>query len=289
MISAKIITDSISPIDIRLRTFQLIYPRFIHSELMTHRVFSRNAASSRAIPIAKMIEQVETDPALPVWWGKNQPGMQAREELEYWEPKKEYFYDGHRSDWDLVYSPRDEAKNEWLRARNSAVKHAEKLLGLGAHKQIVNRLLEPWQEMQTIVTATEWTNFFNLRRHVDAQPEFKALADCMWDAMQASTPKHLKEGEWHLPYVDEASIVFEGGLTSTLEELKQWSVARCARVSYLNHDKTNPIPEKDVILASQLRTSGHFSPFEHQAMPASEDKFFANFRGWQSYRFELGF
>jgi thymidylate synthase ThyX len=267
---------------------QLMYPRFIHSEFMTHRVFSRNAASSRAIPIKKMMEQVEKDPAMPVWWGKNQSGMQAREELDYWEPREERYFDGHRTERMLVYSPRDEAVMAWKAAARSAVEHAKRLEAIGAHKQIVNRILEPWQWMQTIVTGTEWTNFYTLRRHPDAQPEIKVLADVMHEVTEVSTPIALALGEWHLPYVDLESYLLGGGLCSTVDEMKKWSVARCARVSYLNHDKSEPNPEKDVGLHDQLLSSGHFSPFEHQATPAGTG-FLANFRGWKSYRVELGF
>jgi thymidylate synthase ThyX len=84
MISAKIIADSISESEYgdRITTFELEYPRFIHGELMTHRLFSRNAASSRAIPINKMMDQVLTAPAMPVEWGLNKSGMQAEEMLK---------------------------------------------------------------------------------------------------------------------------------------------------------------------------------------------------------------
>jgi len=289
MISTKIVADSISSSDVRIITMQLEYPRFIHSELMTHRVFSRNAASSRAIPVKKMLEQVEKNPAMPVWWGKNQPGMQAREELEYWEPKNERSFNGMDIDKVWQCSPRDEAKAEWLAAAKSAIKHAERLDRIGAHKQIVNRILEPWQWMQTIITATEWHNFYALRLHPDAQPEFKALAETMWEAKDNSTPTLLEFGQWHLPYVNIEDYLLGGGLASTIEEMKKWSTARCARVSYLNHDKTNPIAEKDIALADQLRTSGHFSPFEHQATPMPGGGMYANFKGWRSYRYELGF
>lgn len=287
MISAKVVADSISSENVRLVTMQLTYPRFIHSEFMTHRVFSRNAASSRAIPIAKMIEQVEKNPAVPVSWGKNQSGMQAREELEHFAPFKERFSDGHRSDWDWVYSPRDRAIQEWHAAKLSAVKHAKEMVALGVHKQLVNRLLEPWQEMQTIVTATEWTNFFKLRRHPDAQPEIKALADEMEKAMSESQPKLLHAGEWHLPY---AIVNLNDVLSAdTLAQMKKWSTARCARVSYLNHDKQEPEAAKDEDLHDKLLQSGHFSPFEHPATPGDGSRMYANFRGWQSYRSELGF
>lgn len=287
MISAKIVADSVSPDGVRLVTMQLIYPRFIHSELMTHRVFSRNAASSRAIPIKKLIEQVQQDPAMPVYWGKNQPGMQAKEELEDHPPREVLYFDGHRTERDLVYSPKQRAISMWKQAARSAVKHAEELAQLGVHKQIVNRLLEPWQNMQTIVTATEWDNFYNLRRHPDAQPEIKALADAMWDAMADSAPRPLKAGEWHLPYINHN--LDDVIRAESLEQMKKWSTARCARVSYLNHDKSDPDPVKDESLHDTLRESGHFSPFEHQATPGSSASTYANFRGWKSYRYILGF
>lgn len=261
-ISAKVITDSLSPDGVRLTTVQLTYPRFIHSEVMTHRVFSRNAASSRAIPIGKMIDQVLMDPAMPVSWGKNMPGMQAKEELDP--------------------STRAEAMAIWLNARRSAATYAEQMMNLRVHKQIVNRLLEPFQEMKTIVTATEWTNFYNLRRHPDAQPEIKALADEMWVAMENSKPVQLNYGEWHAPYCDVSDR------SADLNLLKKWATARCARVSYLTHDQKKPDPAKDETLHDRLLESGHFSPFEHIATPARGNGFNANFRGWKSYRFELG-
>lgn len=258
--SAKVIADSISPYGVRIITLQLSYPRFIHGELMTHRSFSRNAASSRAVPVQKTIEQVLTNPVIPSYWGKNQSGMQACEELDSADKQK--------------------AIAEWLAASKSAVKHAQLLMKIGVHKQITNRLLEPFQEMHTIVTATEWDNFYTLRRHPDAQPEMKELADVMWEAMNNSTPTTLNFGEWHLPYVTETH--------GSLEQKRQWSTARCARVSYKTHDNKNPDTAKDEILHDRLLQSKHFSPFEHQASPAEPNKFYANFRGWNSYRFIMG-
>lgn len=292
MISSKVIADSVSELGLRITTLQLRYPRFVHSEFMTHRVFSRNAASSRAIPIKKMIEQVANDPAMPVFWGKNQSGMQAREELEYHPPRTVHYDDGHQGHYGgeyVIHSPRDMAMFEWKAAREDAIRHAERMIALGVHKQIVNRLLEPWQWMQTIVTATEWDNFYKLRRHADAQPEIKALADEMFISMEKSSPKQLHYGQWHLPYVTEGDVVFYGGLTATMDEMKKWSTARCARVSYLTHDNNNPLIEKDEELHDKLLQSGHFSPFEHQAQPWDKDQMFANFRGWMSYRTQLGF
>lgn len=261
-ITAKVIADSVNTYDQRITTLELQYPRFIHSEFMTHRVFSRNAASSRAIPVAKMIRQVQEDPAMPIHWGANQPGMQAASEIQ--------------GDARIL------AAGAWINAAGSAALAAQELMALGVHKQVANRLLEPFQLMRTIVTATEWGNFFHLRDHEDAQPEIRALAVAMRDAMEASTPKRLREGEWHLPYVleSEVRLVRE-------EVLRMLSTARCARVSYLTHDGQTPDVDKDIALYERLVGSHpiHASPAEHQATPAkyATDRS-GNFKGWIQHR-----
>lgn len=260
-IEAKIILDSINPNGVRLTTMQLKYQRFIHSEFMTHRVFSRNASSSRAIPVAKMIEQVLTDPATPVHWGKNQTGMQAKEEL--------------------TQPERIRVQSLWKETSMKAAEFAESMHNLGAHKQIVNRILEPFQWIHVVITATEWNNFYALRDHPDAQPEIQELARVMKLVHINSIPKLLQEGEWHLPYIH----AYEHNQYDYVDLLK-FSAARCARVSYLLHDGTEPNPEKDLKLHDQLTQSvpPHMSPVEHQAQSRTEDKFFANFRGWKQYR-----
>ncbi|MGH9160931.1 MAG: FAD-dependent thymidylate synthase, partial [Vicinamibacteraceae bacterium] len=156
---ADVLLDSVSPAGCRLTTFVLTYPRFVHAELLTHRVFSRNSSSSRAIPVRKLLEQVAAEPVVPVWWGKNQPGMQARAELE---PAQQ-----------------EEARRLWLEARDQAVAIAGKFTALGGHKQIVNRLLEPWMWITVILSGTTYENFFGLRCHLDAQPELRTLAEMM--------------------------------------------------------------------------------------------------------------
>lgn len=260
-ISAKIIADSISPAGIRITTMELNYHRFIHSEFNTHRMFSRNASSSRAIPVEKMLDQVRNNPAMPIHWGKNQPGMQAREETPHI----------------------DMAIIRWRQAASSASYRAEVLIqDCELHKQITNRVLEPFQYIKVIVTATEWDNFFKLRLHVDAQPEISELARCMKEAMQLSEPTPLTEGEWHLPYVkttrkeydDSQEFWSQGYDTAGLSDEKaiKCSVARCARVSYNNHDNSNPNWEKDIALADRLLEAGHMSPFEHQATPFRTEK-----------------
>lgn len=220
-------------------TYQLRYPRFIHSELMTHRQFSRNASSSRAIPVSKKLREVADKPASPIHWGKNQPGMQASEELK---------------GKDLTT-----AKRIWVEASRYISVKAHELMELAAHKQIANRLLEPFTFINVLVTSTEWTNWFNLRLHSEAQPEIQELASCMRDALLDSDPEVLIPGRWHAPYI-------EGGYVDN----ETWclaSAARCARVSYQNHDKTDPILSKDLELAKMLLTGGHMSPFEHIATP----------------------
>lgn len=246
-ISAKVICDNISPQDIRLTTMQLRYPKFIHGEFMTHRVFSRNASSSRAIPVERLIQDVLDDPAMPVFWGKNRPGMQAVEEMDDYE--------------------REQAELRWLAARDEAVLHARHLADMGAHKQIVNRIIEPWCHINVVVTATEWANFYALRRHPDAQPEMKALADAMWEAQRASEPRPLQPGEWHLPYVSSRDTTDIAAYDPYV--YRKLSVARCARVSYLTHEGKTPSVQDDLRLYDRLVGSVplHASPAEHQATP----------------------
>jgi thymidylate synthase ThyX len=263
-ITAKIIEDSIADNGVRLTTLQLQYPRFIHSEVLTHRVFSRNASSSRAIPVTKMLDMIATEPASPIHWGKNQPGMQAAEELG--QPQ------------------RIRVQSLWLEAAQNAAETARKMMEQGAHKQVVNRILEPFQWMHVIVTATEWDNFFELRAHPDAQPEIQALAIAMKEAFAASHPMPLDDGQWHLPYITRAE---RAGYFDDADLLLKLSAARCARVSYLLHDGQMPSIEKDIALYERLVGSAplHASPVEHQATPLSQaDMWSGNFRGWLQYR-----
>lgn len=262
-IYAKVIADSISPIGRRIVTVEAQYPRFIHGELLTHRAFSRNAMSSRAIPVAKMVEQVRNDPAMPVYWGANQPGMQASAEL----------------------LDTTEARQSWCRAARQAADVAEHLNAIGLHKQIANRVLEPFQWMRTLITATEWGNFFELRMHPDAQPEFQHLAKLMFQEIANSTPVerfYTGPSSWHLPYVSDAERAIYRE-----DVLLKLSTARCARVSYLTHDGENPDIAKDIELYQRLvgSTPIHASPCEHQAQPLmSGMERSRNFVGWKQHR-----
>ena len=282
MYEAKIIADSFNPAGNRITTVQTRYWRAIHAELMTHRAFSRNASSSRAIPVQTMLKQVWKDPAGPLHWGVNQPGMQARAEMVGWR--------------------RAAAGALWRGAAKMACGFAWGLMKLGTHKQVANRLLEPFQYISVIITATDWDNFFLLRDHEDAQPEIQHLAKCIKTAMNASFPRKLAAGDWHLPYITdedrEAAYIARKKNRITRDEpnheeisalLVKLSVARCARVSYLTHDGKTPSLRKDIELHDRLVVSRpiHASPAEHQAMAMHGSLRYRNLVGWAQYRIEL--
>jgi thymidylate synthase ThyX len=276
--SARIILDSKNlHNNVRITTFELTYPRIIHGEFMTHRVFSRNAASSRAIPVNKMLEQVKNDPFIPIYWGKNQPGMKARQEIA---PKNQ-----------------EEAREIWLEARDAAVNAAEKLIELEVHKQTANRLLEPFSWITVLLTTTELANFFKLRDHQDAQPEFKKIAKMTRDIyMNNLYPEQRQDKElecltsrWHLPLVDgyDYNELVAAGYPE--KDIVKICIGRCARVSYLTHEGIRD-PQKDIELFDSLYKEYHDSPLEHAALAKESlnTDFFANFRGWQSYRNLIG-
>lgn len=277
-IRAEVILDSTSPAGIRLVTMQLRYPNFIHGELLTHRVFSRNASSSRAVPVSRLIRDVEEDPVVPMGLGRNQPGMQAGEELD-------------TDTYARVMSV-------WIGSIQNALEYARRLDELGVHKQHVNRLLEPFSYINVLVTSTEWSNFFALRRHPDAMPEMRELADQMWRAQKESTSQELGCGEWHLPYISTSDLDW-GDQEKVLVCIKR-SVARCARVSYLTHEMRTPNVDEDLTLYKRL-VGGHplhASPAEHQACPdmrldtraGTQEGYWAhqelhgNLRGWVQFR-----
>ena len=226
--SARVLLDSRSAGRRRLTTLEVRYPRFIHSEMMTHRVFSRNAASSRAIPIKKMIAAVREEPALPVYWGRNQTGMSAREAMRA--------------------EVAERARAEWQRALEDALRHAERLAAqdIDLHKQLVNRLLEPFAWITVIITATEWANFFTQRCHPDAQPEIKHIAELM---LAAVSRQHT--GSRRARPLASAPDPRRRARAARRAVLCKLSVARCARVSYLTHDGKRD-REKDLELYEKL-------------------------------------
>lgn len=256
-------------------------PRIVLAEANTHRAWSRNSASSRAIPVEKMLTRVVEQPYIPEEWGRNGKGMQAHGDLpeEAWE----------------------ECERLWLLARDQAVDVAKKLAHVGVHKQTTNRLLEPFMWHTIIVTATEWSNFFHLRCHEAAHPAIRRTAEAARAAMEESTPTPLSYDEWHLPYTDEHDTDL------LLVDRVKVSAARCARVSYLTHDGRRDV-EADLALYDRLLAPGHMSPFEHPARPMTRDDvcakllsftgvtavdfptlnpaehFAGNFRGWIQHR-----
>lgn len=266
MIKVEIVKDSVSEDGIRLTTFVLTYPRFIHSEFMTHRVFSRNASSSRAIPVKKQIQMVKENPAMPLAFAANKAGMQAGEQFG---PFKQWL-----------------CRFVWKSACYAAVFFATLMEKLNIHKQYANRILEPFNHITVVCTATDYENFFALRYHPDAQPEIHELAKKMYEMRERRIPKVLKPGEWHLPFVSVPE--FE---KLTLEDAIKCSVARCARTSYLNHNKEKPALEEDKKLHDRLvlHNPMHASPAEHQATPLDlrfkvETYRSGNFVGWMQYR-----
>ena len=271
-ISATIIAHSKSVVDgSEVLTYECEVHRYVWAECLTHRLFSRNAASSRAIPVAKMIELVENSPAVPIHWGKNRAGMQAKEEHNH----------VVELDWDSwedlgIWGTREQA---WFEARDNGILKAHSFNEAGYHKQIVNRLLEPFQMIKVVVTATEWDNFFWLRFHDKAQPEIYELARCMLAAKKRSVPEVLNVGEWHTPYVghlrteDGLQYVVEDsdgqGFYVSLDEALHVSASCCAQVSYR---KTDNSLEKGEKVWQMLTTDDrlHGSPMEHQATPIKE-------------------
>ena len=241
MFNAKVLADSTNLCGNRLITMEMTYPRFIHAEHLRHRMFSFNVASSRAIPVEKMIEQVEKNPVIPTHWGKAQKGMQAYEEVN------------------------DNAKAncafEWLHCRRAVIKSCKVMLEVGLHKQIINRLLEPWMWCTVICTGSQgaWNNFWALRCHPEAEPHMQKIAELSRDAANASETDRLFEGDWHLPLIG-----FEGDDQLSASDAVKVSAGRCARVSYLTHDGRRDV-QADIDLCDRLVTSKHFSPTEHQA------------------------
>jgi hypothetical protein len=263
MIEAKIIADSLhKQTGTRLTTFEVTFPRWILSELNTHRQLSRNSASSRAIPIQANIDNILNDTAIPVSWGKNQAGMVADADVDEVTAKL--------------------AKEIWLDARDNAIKSALKLSELGIHKQISNRLIENFTYQKVVVTSTEWDNFFWLRAHKDAQPEIKILAEMMLKSYNESTPIILSVGEYHVPYVDLYRDMLgllhyldSNGTELSIENALKISSSCCAQISYRKNDdsleKAQKVFDMLNLYDDTNETRSHSSPTEHQATPIDYD------------------
>ena len=252
-IKATVICDSISEQGIRLTTFEIEYPRIVMSEFNTHRAVSRNSSSSRAIPVSKMLEHTNNINLKPIYFGSKKSGMQAGDELV-----------GE----DLQY-----AKSTWESALHSMVHSAKILDDCGVAKEVTNRLVEPFQLVKVVCTATDWVNFFNLRLHPDADPNICMLAYKMYQAMQESKPIELKAGEWHLPFVNvgwngkgEMCYADEDFNFVELEQAIKLSAASCASVSYRTEGMTLEKADKifDMLIKAEVV---HSSPLEHCATP----------------------
>lgn len=307
----EILLDSLAPCGARFTTFVCTYWRAVHSELMTHKMLSKSSASSRAIPTAKLRALVRNTPALPYWWGKNEPGMQARAELDT-APFAHATLPGIRAEdgWPHALdcfdgeSVRAAAQRVWLEGRDSAIKLHEKLERLGLHKQVCNRVLEPWMPITVIISGTDWQNFFHLRDHKDAMPEIQIIATEMHYQYLASKPYPVAVGDWHRPFIDSSTWEdvgqtmfgksYRGPIEPGMEEavhegVLRVSAARCARISYLNHDGVRSVAD-DLKLYDRLvrrddpREPIHSAPLEHvaQALPAPER--IGNARGWKQLR-----
>lgn len=191
--SATVIADSIWECE-RLTTMEVVLPRVVLAEFNTHRAFSRNSASSRALPFRVMRATVAEDPYIP-YMGAYAPGM---------------------SDAGHEVVARQQAIGVWRDALDSAIAAHCELEALGVSKQVANRLLEPWMHTRVLVTGvtSAYEHFFALRCGEDADPAIQAAARSMRDAYLASAPVPRTV---HAPYhADEVR-----------------SVAACARVSYL--------------------------------------------------------
>lgn len=270
----KVIADHINLDGIRIMTAQVRFHRIIMAELNTHRAISKSAASSRAIPVKKMLQMVTDHPAIPLWWGMNEPGMQANTELEG--------------------EALDKAKNYWLhKMRVDAIEDVRYLAeDLNLHKQIANRALESWMWAEDIISFTDPSNMFHQRCHPDAQPEFQALANTIQMAWFTSKPTKLDYGRWVMPYIreddyedvskwmknplvnGEAWDFYKYGhkLMTPVDVLKRISTARCARVSFLNHNGVREIESDINMFYNKLQRGGHWTPYEHVYSPCDHYK-----------------
>jgi hypothetical protein len=245
---AKVILDSYIN-GVRVTTVELVIPRIVLSELNTHRVFSRNSGSSRATPFFKVLKSVCFRPSV---WRINGSGMQ---------PKK-----------DAGFIRSLLATIAWEKARIIAIAFSfffNKILKI--HKELSNRLLEPFQYTKVLVTSTDYQNFLVLRTHRTAQLEIREVAILLAEALDESKPQ---ERVIHLPYItalelEAAFVTSRQGNLRTFFETIMASVARCARVSYLNFEGSTDFG-KDIDLFTKLAVNKppHLSPLEHVVMNA---------------------
>lgn len=323
MIKAEVIKASEAiPTGKKIVTMRVTFPRFILAELNTHRDFSRNSSSSRAIPFKKMLSSVWNNPFIPISWQKDHKGMQGSE-----------YFTNKTTIWLL--------KNLWLTARTLAIVLAWTMHKVGLTKQLCNRILEPFMWHTALITATEWENFFALRcpqyrvggkgdeksstslyrskkdaikdypasfdepninwlfwNKGQAEIHIMALAEAMWDAYNEAEFEKLEAGQWHIPFSDKVDYLELGIQTSQyyidnpteVVSVTKWllkiATAMCARVSYTVFGEVRKIANylKDAELHDNLADSGHWSPFEHCAKASNKLRRSGNFVGWMQYR-----
>lgn len=259
-IYAKVICDSVSPLGVRLTSIEIQCPRTILAQILMHRLWSRSCESLRARPVKSKLAEVQSNPFVPVL-RQNQKGMQPAGLLDHHKATvaEALIRDHHQRTCELV----------------------EKLADLQVAKEIANRYLEPYAFQKVLITSTDFQNFFRLRCSTQAQEEITELANKMKEALENSKPlRHLK-GSWHLPYVGIYEEEHVG-----LDDAKKLSAARCARVSYVNHEGVRD-HEKDFALFETLKADNHSNVFEHQCTPAPDRRRYSNLTGWFSQRFEM--
>jgi hypothetical protein len=294
--SARVIADSHyerNGVWFRVVTMVIVLYRGVLAEFNTHRMLSRNSASSRAIPVRTMLRKLAHDLFVPTTFGTAIPKMNAGPALTgddldkaiaVWgdSARSQMWYalclttspeyvarewelwtstDGHDEIIDFVLDVADRIDNKQHPI------HQELLLNVT--KGLTNRLLEPFMYQEIIVTATEWENFFNLRTDKNAQDEIRLVAQMMKDAYDNSTPVVLEEGEWHLPFIQDDEK--EWAKANPALAVKA-STARCARVSYLTHGTDRIDLNKDYTLADGLKGNGHMSPYEHPVRRWTEEE-----------------
>ena len=259
----------------KIFTFELFFPRFILAEQNTHRIFSRNTGSSRAIPLLRMLKELRGTPVVPMFWGANKAGMQSAQELPFWKAKLCHL--------------------AWYMHRIYTFGTVRFLSSMGLHKQWANRLLEPHTYIRQVVTSTDWENYLNLRFHDDAQPEIVALAFMIKRELDKYNSKQAVFNEvsnknskltknWHLPYITQVERKQYAQEPLFLAKL---SSARCARTSYLTQEGVEPNQAKELLTFAKLAESKpiHASPLEHQGYPLQKSEFYSrNFKGFKQFR-----
>lgn len=267
VIVARIILDSINANGNRMTTYEVEYPRFILAEVNTHCMLEKNSASSRAIPVGTMLDMIELSPAMPVSWGQNNPGMQSKT---------------------LMDSVREaDAIKVWMDAAKAAIGFSRIMSdpdGINGHKQLANRLGEPFQTMKSVISGTEWENFFWLRDHEDADPTFRELARVMNECRRKSVPTLLKPGQWHLPYVARVDDrYFSGDVEIPLDVAKKISASCSAQVSYRKLNDSIEQAQKvfGMLNLESEEKPAHASPICHQATPMNESNISFNPDTWE--------